>query len=41
VSSLYYPPDAPYEALESSGGATLLSVELQLAGDKAPVPYRI
>ena len=41
VSSLYYPPDAPYEALKSDGGATLLSVELQLAGDQPPAPYRI
>ena len=41
VSSLYYPPEVAYEALSSESGATLLSVELQLAGDQAPMPYRI
>jgi hypothetical protein len=41
VSSLYYPPDAPYERMHSATGATVLSVELQLAGNSLPAPYRV
>ncbi|HLG69200.1 MAG TPA: hypothetical protein VK009_02110, partial [Chloroflexota bacterium] len=41
VSSLYYPPDAPYEGIYSPTGATILSVELQMAGSDLPKPYRI
>ena len=43
VSNLYYPPDAPYEGLSSSSGATVLSVELQpqIPESEPPLPYRI
>jgi hypothetical protein len=41
VSSLYYPPDAPYKELYSPTGATMLQVELQMAGSDLPKPYRV
>jgi hypothetical protein len=48
VSNLYYPPSAPYEALRSSTGCTILSVELQatIPGttqplSEPPLPFRI
>jgi hypothetical protein len=41
VSSLYYPPDARYDALHSATGCTVLSIELQLAGEESPLPYRV
>ena len=41
VSSLYYPPDAPYEAMHSATGATVLSVELQMGSESLPAPFRI
>ena len=41
VSSLYYPPDAPYQGIHSPTGATILSVELQMAGSPLPLPYRL
>jgi hypothetical protein len=41
VSNLYYPPEAPYDALHSPSGATVLSIELQAPGGELPLPYRI
>ena len=41
VSGLYFPPDTPYEALSTATGATLFCIELQLAGNQPPLPYRI
>ena len=41
VSNLYYPPEAPFDEMKSSAGATVLSIELPSPGSQAPLPYRI
>ncbi len=48
VTNLYYPPDAAYEGMSTSTGATILSIELQaqipgttVAASEPPLPYRI
>jgi hypothetical protein len=42
-SNMYYPPGAPYAALSSPSGATILSLEFQaqVPGREPPLPYRI
>ena len=40
-ASLGYPPEAPYDEIKSSAGATVLSIELPSPGSQTPLPYRI